>query len=72
MLQRETGQAVNIDDFLRRMDVNELREMLAKEAKNQSGKHIREEKTGFGKAKKNGNPNKIFDFNDADQQERLN
>ena len=42
MLQKETGQSVNVDAFLKTQDIMELKAMLAKDAKNAAGKHIKE------------------------------
>ena len=64
MIQKETGQLINIDEFLKSQDINELRGMLATEAKNNSAKNKKGIETGFAKPKKGGtnNSNKMYDF----------
>jgi hypothetical protein len=42
LITRETGQSINIDEFLKTQDVQELKNMLAKEAKENDAKHLKE------------------------------
>lgn len=49
------------------MDLNELKAMLETEAKQNSGKHSMEVKTGMAPIK--GGPNKLYNFEQLEKEE---
>ena len=56
------GPGVDVDEFMKRQDVGELKQMLGKEAKKNAGKHIKEEKTGFKKRQGYQSEAMMYDF----------
>jgi len=67
MLQRETGQTIDINAFLKSQDIGELRTLLAKESKLIAKENIKEQLTGTKRRegyKGYNNSNKIYDFNE--------
>ena len=66
MIQRETGDNIDINEFLKGQSVPELKAMLTKESKKmeQMSHKLHYEKTGAAKKIGKNNSNKVWDFKD--------
>lgn len=74
MLKKETGETIDINEFLKSQNITELKTLLTKEAKAQEAKHSNFQETGMAKrqyqqrASKNNHSNKMAfkDMMDSD------
>lgn len=67
LMKRETGQQdIDINEFLKGQDLNELKAMLAQEVKkqNEQKKHSKYEQTGTTQKRTNNHSNKQWNFKD--------
>lgn len=72
MIQKDSGgKSIDVDAFLKTQDIQQLKNMLAKDAKTQSVKKLREEKTGFQKGQ-HTIAGKMTDLNAVLEQDKMN
>ena len=66
LIQKQTGQQnINVDEFLKTQDIQELKNMLAKETKKHSG--AKESKTGMAKREGYKMDRKAYDFTEENK-----